>query len=142
MLLKETEWFSGNIKKLSILRKSLISQLQTVQQSAGQQIDSRIDKTLAGLDAKVKDIIKETVTSQSIEKEAIYFDQALLECDLTSDDIKSQQSSHLGSSSSKRNRQADKIDLLSPTYEKKQDRRPINSQPKGQYIVMIIYNIQ
>ena len=30
------------------------AQLKTTQQSAGQQIDSRVDKSLAGLDAKVK----------------------------------------------------------------------------------------
>ena len=119
------------------------SQLQTAQQSAGQQIDSRIDKNLAGLDAKVKSIIKETVKSQSIKKEAIYFDPSLLECDLTSEAIKSQQSPHPVSSSFKRNRQADAIDLRSPTYEKRQDsrndRRPQSTQSIGPYVVMITH---
>ena len=36
-------------------------QLQTAQLPAGQQIDNRVDKKLAGLDAKVKSIIKDTV---------------------------------------------------------------------------------
>ena len=60
------------------------SQLLIAQQSAGQQIDSRIDKTLAGLDAKVKNIIKDTVKIQSIKKESLYFNPSLLECELTS----------------------------------------------------------
>ena len=125
-------------------QKKIDSQLQTAQQSAGQQIDSRIDKNLAGLDAKVKSIIEETVKRQSIKKEAIYFDPSLLECDLTSEAIKSQQSPHPVSSFSKRNRQADNIDLRSPTYEKREDsknnRRPQSAQSKGPYIVMITYN--
>ena len=50
---------------------------KNAQQSAGQQIDSRVDKNLAGLDAKVKSIIKETVKSQSIKKDAINFDSSL-----------------------------------------------------------------
>ena len=58
-------------------------QLKNTQQLAGQQIDNRVDKNLAGLDAKVKSIIKETVKSQSIKKEAISFDSSLLKCDLT-----------------------------------------------------------
>ena len=123
-------------------QKKFDSQLQNAQQSAGQQIDSRIDKTCAGLDAKVKHIIKETVKSQSIKKEAMYFDPALFECDLTSRAIKSQQTPHHVSSSSKRNRQADTIDLRSPIYDKRQDRKPQSSQSKGPYIVMIIYNTQ
>ena len=41
-------------------------------------------QNLAGLDAKVKNIIKETVQSKSIKREAIEFDQSLLECELTS----------------------------------------------------------
>ena len=50
------------------------AQLKVAQQSAGQQIDSRVDKSLACLDAKVKSIIKETVKSQSVKKEATNFD--------------------------------------------------------------------
>ena len=44
---------------------------------------------MAGLDAKVKSIINETVKSQSIKKEAITFDSSLLECDLTSTEFNS-----------------------------------------------------
>ena len=55
-------------------QKKLDAQLETAQLSAGQKIDRRIDQNLAGLDAKVTSIIKETVKSQSIEREAIEFD--------------------------------------------------------------------
>ena len=55
------------------------AQLHTAQLPAGQQIDNRVDKKLAGLDAKVKSIIKDTVKSQSIKKEAISFDHSLLD---------------------------------------------------------------
>ena len=58
-------------------------QLQTAQLPAGQQIDNRVDKKLAGLDAKVKSIIKDTVKSQFIKKEAISFDPSLLENELS-----------------------------------------------------------
>ena len=71
-------------------QKKFDTQLKNAQQSAGQQIDSRVDKKLAGLDAKVKSIIKETVKSQSIKKEAINFDSSLLECDLTLEDLNCQ----------------------------------------------------
>ena len=85
------------------------------------------------------------VKSQSIKKEAMYFDPSLLECDLTLEAIKSQQSQqspHLGSLSSTRNRQADTIDLRSPTSGKRQNKRRQSSQSNGLYIVMIIYNTQ
>ena len=55
-------------------QKRFDAQLENAQLSAGQQIDRRIDQNLAGLDAKVKSIIKETVKSQSIKREAIEFD--------------------------------------------------------------------
>ena len=42
-------------------QKKFDAQLENAQLSAGQQIDRRIDQNLAGLDAKVKSIIKETV---------------------------------------------------------------------------------
>ena len=50
----------------------LDAQLKAVQQSAGVQIDARCDLNLAGhgIDGKVKHIIKDTVKSQSIKKEA------------------------------------------------------------------------
>jgi hypothetical protein len=38
---------------------------------------------MAGLDAKVKSIIKDTVKSHSIKWDAIEFDQSLLDCELT-----------------------------------------------------------
>ena len=69
------------------------SQLQIAQQSAGQQIDNRVDKSLADLDAKVKSIIKDTFKTQYIKKEYLYFDSSLLECDLTSVDVNPLQSS-------------------------------------------------
>ena len=88
------------------------SQLLIAQQSAGQQIDNKVDKTLAGLDAKVKSIIRDTVKSQSIKKESLYFDPSLLECELTSDaNIQSSQNfwntSHPISTAFKRNRQTE-----------------------------------
>ena len=42
------------------------------QQSVGAQIDARCDVNLAGIDDKVKRIIKDTVKSQSINKEALH----------------------------------------------------------------------
>ena len=74
-------------------QKKLDAQLETAQLSAGQKIDRRIDQNLAGLDAKVTSIIKETVKSQSIEREAIEFDQSLLEYILTSTETTSKRSS-------------------------------------------------
>ena len=68
------------------IQKKFETQLENAQLSAGQQIDNRIDQNLAGLDAKVKSIIKDTVKSHSIKREAIEFDQSLLECDLTRTD--------------------------------------------------------
>ena len=93
-------------------------------------------------DAKVISIIKDTVKSQSIKKESMYFDSSLLECDLTSMDVKPQNlqnSPHPSSASFKRKRQADAIDLHSPTYgTKRQDSRTDmssrSSQSKGLYV--------
>ena len=48
---------------------------------------------MAGLDAKVKSIIKDTVKSQSIKKEAISFDPALFENESTFDEKESHHSS-------------------------------------------------
>ena len=70
------------LKRFRIKKKYGI-QLQTAQLPAGQQIDNRVDKKLAGLDAKVKSIIKDTVKSQFIKKEAISVDPSLLENELT-----------------------------------------------------------
>jgi len=108
---------------------------------------------LAGLDAKVKSIIKETVKSQFIKKEAISFDSSLLECDLTNTGhgqfSSSQPSQPL--SSSKRSRLPETIDLSSPGYArntKRQDFRNESgkvlqpgSQSKGFYI-STSYNLQ
>ena len=55
-----------NIKNLTN-QKKFDAQLENAQLSAGQQIDRRIDQNLAGLDAKVKSIIKETFKSKSIK---------------------------------------------------------------------------
>ena len=49
------------------------AQLKASQHSAGAQIDARCDANLAGIDDKVKRIIKDTVKSQSIKKEALSF---------------------------------------------------------------------
>ena len=78
----------------------------------------------------------------------MYFDSSLLECDLTSVDVNphnpqqfqsSHNSPHPSSGSFKRDRQADTIDLRSPTYGSKRqdartDMRSQNSQPKGRYV--------
>ena len=69
--------------------------MKAAQQSAGQQIDSRYDKNLENLGAKVKSIIKETVKSQSIKKEAIMFDPSLIECELASEAVDARPSSPL-----------------------------------------------
>ena len=107
-------------KTLQIQRK-FDAQLENAQLSAGQQIDNRIDKNLAGLDAKVKSIIKDTVKSHSIKREAIEFDQSLLECDLTRTDssFRAPQSASVSSTPSaphsKKARRQDYIDLRSPS---------------------------
>ena len=49
-------------------QKRFENQQKTVEQSAGAQIDARCYLNLAGIEAKVKSIIKETVKSQSIKK--------------------------------------------------------------------------
>jgi len=125
-------------QKVVISQRKFDSQLLNAQQSAGQQIDNRVDKTLAGLDAKVKSIIKETVKSQSIKQGSMYFDPSLLECELTSDiNFQNSQNSqnfqksqsfrnspHPISAAFKRNREREAIDLRSPSYgNKKQDFR-------------------
>ena len=107
-------------KTLQIQRK-FDAQLENAQLSAGQQIDNRIDQNLAGLDAKVKSIIKDTVKSHSIKREAIEFDQSLLECDLTRTDssFRAPQSASVSSTPSaphsKKARRQDYIDLRSPS---------------------------
>ena len=53
------------------------AQLKAAQQSAV-QIDARCDVNLAGIDDNVKRIIKETVKSQSVKKEALAFDISAL----------------------------------------------------------------
>ena len=83
---------------------------------------------MAGLDAKVKSIIKETAKSQSIKKEVIAFDSSLLECDLTNTGHGQFTSSQPSQpfSSAKPSRQPETIDLRSPgnaRSTKKQDLR-------------------
>ena len=83
------------------------SQLLIAQQSAGQQIDNRVDQNLVGLDAKVKSIIKDTVKSQAINPQSF------------------RNSPHPISAAFKRNRQTETIDLHSPNYgNKRQDFGP------------------
>ena len=109
-------------------QKRYDAQLKAAQQSAGQQIHRRCDKNLANLDAKVKGILKETVKSQSIKKEAIMFDSSLIECQLVSEAFDARPSSQ---SSSKRFRQSDTIDVRSPSNQrntKKQDLRKDSSR--------------
>ena len=134
-------------QKVINVQKKFDSQLLNAQQSAGQQIDDRVDKTLAGLDAKVKSIIKDTVKSQSIKKESLYFDTSLLECDLTTDvntqssqNIRNAPYPHPNSNAFKRNRQSEAIDLRSPNYgnkrqdfkmDHKEDRHSYNAQGQG-----------
>ena len=103
-------------------QKKFDAQLENAQLSAGQQIDNRIDQNLAGLDAKVKSIIKDTVKIHSIKRDAIESDQSLLESELTATGSNSKrfpQSATASSASSlpntKRARKPDFIDLRSPT---------------------------
>ena len=99
-------------------QKKFDTQLQTAQLSAGQQIDNRIDQNLAGLDAKVKSIIKETVKSQYIKKESIAYDESLFEDETAYHEEESQSAPGFhrcsSSSSSKRARQPETVDLRSP----------------------------
>ena len=62
-----------------MIKESLMRNLKML----NNEIDNRVDQNLAGLDAKVKSIIKEIVKSHFIKKDAITFDASLLECDLT-----------------------------------------------------------
>ena len=104
-------------KMFKTKKKKNDTQLQTAQLSAGQQIENRIDKNMAGLDAKVRSIKKETVKSQFIKKEAISYDESLFEDEFTYDEEQSQSvpsfkpSSH---GSTKRSRQPETVDLRSP----------------------------
>ena len=102
-------------------QKKFDDQFKAGQRSAGEQIDSMCDKNLANLDAKVKSIIKETVKSTSIKKESMMFDPSLIECDLTGNAIDNRTFPHSQSqtSSSKRSRQPETIDLRSPPIYRK-----------------------
>ena len=59
-------------------QKKFEAQLENAQLSAGQQIDNRVDQHMAGLDTKVKSIIRDTVKSHPIKRDAIEFDQSHL----------------------------------------------------------------
>ena len=91
---------------------------------------------MAGLDAKVKSIIKDTVKSHSIKRDAIEFDQSLLDCELTgaASTRFPQSASAFASSSStpsgpntKKARKPDYIDLRSPTNTNSSSYRQDNS---------------
>ena len=109
--------------KILNTQKKFDDQLKAAQRSAGEQIDSRCDKNLANLDAKVKSIIKETVKSASIKKESMMFDSSLIECDLTMNAIDSRAPPlSQTQTSSKRSRQPETIDLRSPPIYRKPKR--------------------
>ena len=123
-------------------QKKFDSQLENAQLSAGQQIDNRIDQNMAGLDAKVKSIIKDTVKSHSIKRDAIEFDQSLLDCELTgaASTRFPQSASAFASSSStpsgpntKKARKPDYIDLRSPTNTNSSSYRQDNSGSNPHY---------
>ena len=75
----EIELSQETLQRLLRAKGSLTLNFKTAQMSAGQQIDKRIDKIFACLDAKVKSIIKETVKSQYIKKESIAYNESLFE---------------------------------------------------------------
>ena len=87
---------------------------------------------MAGLDAKVKSIIKETVKSASIKKEAITFDSSLLECDLSTTEFNAP-SFPQSSSSAKRPRQAETIDLRSPVYQRVTEKQELRNESGKHY---------
>ena len=87
---------------------------------------------MAGLDAKVKSIIKETVKGQSIKKEVMSFDSSLLECDLTNTEF-GPHTLPQPSSSAKRPRQAEMIDLRSPVYPKSSKKQDFRCDSGKQY---------
>ena len=87
---------------------------------------------MAGLDAKVKSIIKETVKSQFIKKEAITFDPSLLECDLTTKEFNAQ-SFPQSSTSAKHPRQAETIHLRSPVYQRSTKKQEFRKESRKQY---------
>ena len=70
-------------KALNTQKRFEDKQLKAAQQSAGAQIDARCDLNLAGIDVKVKSIIKETVKRQSIKIEALGNDISDLTCDMS-----------------------------------------------------------
>ena len=87
---------------------------------------------MAGLDAKVKSIIKETVKSQFIKKDAIIFDASLLECDLTNKEFNSHSFTE-SSASTKRPRQPETIDLRSPVYQRNTKKQEFRNESGKQY---------
>ena len=101
-------------QKILVDQRKFDTQLKNAQLSAGEQIDDRIDKHL---DAKVKSIIKETVKSQSIKKENLTMDPSLFECELTNTEFGAHSFSQ-PSSSVKRTRQSETIDLRSPVEQR------------------------
>ena len=130
---KETYILKEHNKSLQTQRK-FEAKLENAQLSAGQQIDNRIDQNLAGLDAKVKSIIKDTVKPHSIKRDAIEFDQSLLECDLTRTDSNYRYPQSASASStpsaphSKKARNTDYIDLRSPSNSSFLAQGPVTSE--------------
>ena len=78
------------------------------------------------MDAKVKSIIKETVESQCIKKESLTNAPSFFECVLTKTEFGAHSFLQSSSSTVKRQRQSETIDLRSPIEQcsfKKQDFR-------------------
>jgi len=114
-------------------------QLQTAQMSAGQQIDKRIDEKFTNLSDTVKSIIKETVKQQYIKKESFTFDDSIFddEAPQSGKQFKNPPrfQQRFSSSSSKRQRQQESIDLRSPNTpnqrKKKTESRPFSQNIQG-----------
>ena len=90
---------------------------------------------MACLDAKAESIMKETVKSQFIKKEAIAYDKSLFDDEITFDEEQSQPAKTFlaSSSSSKRSRQPETVDLRSPPLRRKSkpDSRPSYQHSQG-----------
>ena len=108
--------------------------------SAGQQIDKRIDEKFTGLADTVKSIIKETVKQQYIKKESFTFDNSIFEEELPQSGKQfknppGNQQQFSTSSTSKRQRQQESIDLRSPnTPSQSQRKKKAETRPFFQNI--------
>ena len=108
--------------------------------SAGQQINKRIDEKFTNLSDTVKSIIKETVKQQYIKKESFTFDDSIFEDEppQSGKQFKNPpgiQQRFSTSSTSKRQRQQESIDLRSPNTpsqrKKKAETRPFFQNTQG-----------